>query len=544
MFQRPEPSGSQVWDSVPLAVPHPLPAEGRLGGCSVHFNDPSYMPSAGAPEIWDCVFVVVFWLYLEGEVLPDGGDAAEARRGDHMFAALLLAIPVFSTVCFQLEGSGVLQVESASRDCSFHSSNNVATLTPDAFTLFLLAQLGMCLRMLKQNEKKVTKKERVEAGLVAARKEETQRMEEAAKILLLISRAAAGREDISEGPMAYALHVFVSILTLALAKEESHTDRCCPGLVFSKDSCNSCICSSSGLKSESRCTSRHCPDSVEKGGVQGGPPRFYNIAIGEDLSTMMGAGHAIQLVMKTRLGKGRRGHVSSLMDTGVSSTARSLLADVGRGGHAKKAVATSKRVVEEDYAQTPEVLDQFFAHIVEATAGKLQRTFRQGPKVFGMLTFVLNFIPNVGAAIAELLPVPLVLLDPDRTVSEAVFVFLIPFIIHNVLGCVLENKLLQHGPPGYYLCEIGQMSDSQDQRPTSFQAGADEAAKAEEVWGIAGAMLSVPLTSVIRLWLEEFDHPYAKVACSLINGPQQRPVKEADQQRADAQTAEVEEHTA
>ncbi|CAE7666683.1 unnamed protein product [Symbiodinium necroappetens] len=34
----------------------------------------------------------------------------------------------------------------------------------------------------------------------------------------------------------------------------------------------------------------------------------------------------------------------------------------------------------EDYAQTPEVLDQFFAHIVEATAGKLQRTFRQGPK--------------------------------------------------------------------------------------------------------------------------------------------------------------------
>ena len=32
---------------------------------------------------------------------------------------------------------------------------------------------------------------------------------------------------------------------------------------------------------------------------------------------------------------------------GVSSTARSLLADVGRGGHAKRAVATSKRVVED-----------------------------------------------------------------------------------------------------------------------------------------------------------------------------------------------------
>ena len=34
----PEPSGNQVWDSVPLAVPHPLPAEGRLGGRSVEFR--------------------------------------------------------------------------------------------------------------------------------------------------------------------------------------------------------------------------------------------------------------------------------------------------------------------------------------------------------------------------------------------------------------------------------------------------------------------------------------------------------------------------
>ncbi|CAE7429544.1 unnamed protein product [Symbiodinium sp. CCMP2456] len=39
-----------------------------------------------------------------------------------------------------------------------------------------------------------------------------------------------------------------------------------------------------------------------------------------------------------------------------------------------------KDLPAEDYAQTPEVLDQFFAHIVDASAGKLQRTFRQGPK--------------------------------------------------------------------------------------------------------------------------------------------------------------------
>lgn len=60
----------------------------------------------------------------------------------------------------------------------------------------------------------------------------------------------------------------------------------------------------------------------------------------------------------------------------------------------------------------------------------------------------------MGAAIAELLPVPLVLLDPERHLSEAwnhpkthenascssgleaIFVFLIPFIIHNVPGAL------------------------------------------------------------------------------------------------------------
>jgi len=130
--------------------------------------------------------------------------------------------------------------------------------------------------------------------------------------------------------------------------------------------------------------------------------------------------------------------------------------------------------------------------------------------VFGILTFVLNFIPNVGAAIAELLPVPLVLLDPERSISYAVFVFLIPFIIHNVLGCILENKLMQHGLDLHPLIVIIALT---------FWSS---------VWGVAGAVLSVPLTSVIRLWLEELDNPYAQTAFMLINGPQSIPPKEVE----------------
>eukprot|EP00913_Durusdinium_trenchii_P000722 g673.t1 len=125
--------------------------------------------------------------------------------------------------------------------------------------------------------------------------------------------------------------------------------------------------------------------------------------------------------------------------------------------------------------------------------------------VFGILTFM-----NVGAAIAELLPVPLVLLDPERRFSEAIFAFLIPFIIHNVLGCILENKLMQHGLDLHPLIVVVALT---------FWSS---------VWGIAGAVLSVPLTSVIRLWLEELDNPYAQAAFMLINGPQPKPPKEVD----------------
>ncbi|CAL1160007.1 unnamed protein product [Cladocopium goreaui] len=130
--------------------------------------------------------------------------------------------------------------------------------------------------------------------------------------------------------------------------------------------------------------------------------------------------------------------------------------------------------------------------------------------VFGILTFFLNFIPNVGAAIAELLPVPLVLLAPDRTVSDAFLVFLIPFIIHNVLGCILENKLMQHGLDLHPLIVVIALT---------FWSS---------VWGVAGAILSVPLTSVIRLWLEELENPYAQTAFMLINGPQSKPPKEVE----------------
>ena len=37
--------------------------------------------------------------------------------------------------------------------------------------------------------------------------------------------------------------------------------------------------------------------------------------------------------------------------------------------------------------------------------------------VFGVLTFLLNFIPNIGSIIAQLLPVPIVILDDNLSLG-------------------------------------------------------------------------------------------------------------------------------
>lgn len=122
-------------------------------------------------------------------------------------------------------------------------------------------------------------------------------------------------------------------------------------------------------------------------------------------------------------------------------------------------------------------------------------------EVFGLLTFVLNYIPNIGSAIATLAPLPLVVLDPDKDFSQCIAVVVVPFAIHNTLGCIIEPKLMSHGLDLHPLTVVVALT---------FWSS---------VWGVAGAVLSVPLTSVIRLCLEEIDHPYSRMACSLLNGP-------------------------
>jgi len=46
------------------------------------------------------------------------------------------------------------------------------------------------------------------------------------------------------------------------------------------------------------------------------------------------------------------------------------------------------------------------------------------------MAFILEFIPNIGSVIATLLPMPLVLLDPNVSWLKMILTFVLPALVH------------------------------------------------------------------------------------------------------------------
>jgi len=61
--------------------------------------------------------------------------------------------------------------------------------------------------------------------------------------------------------------------------------------------------------------------------------------------------------------------------------------------------------------------------------------------LIALVSFVLNYIPNFGPAVATLLPVPIVLLDTSLTSSQGLLAVLLPGLVHAIIGNVLEPVL-------------------------------------------------------------------------------------------------------
>jgi len=108
--------------------------------------------------------------------------------------------------------------------------------------------------------------------------------------------------------------------------------------------------------------------------------------------------------------------------------------------------------------------------------------------VFGLFTFLLNFIPNIGPIIATLLPLPMVLMDPGSTLTTAVLAIGLPGLADFLISSLIEPKVvggsLNLHPATVLICLIvwGMM------------------------WGIVGMFLAIPLTAVMQIFFERFEH--------------------------------------
>ncbi len=113
--------------------------------------------------------------------------------------------------------------------------------------------------------------------------------------------------------------------------------------------------------------------------------------------------------------------------------------------------------------------------------------------VFGLLAFLLNFIPSVGSVIATLLPVPVVVVSPDISTTTAALAIVLPSLIQIIIGQIIEPKV---------------MGAALDLHPivilmTLIVWGM--------LWGVVGMLLATPMTAMLKILFERLE-PMAPVA--------------------------------
>lgn len=106
--------------------------------------------------------------------------------------------------------------------------------------------------------------------------------------------------------------------------------------------------------------------------------------------------------------------------------------------------------------------------------------------VFGFMTFLLNFIPNIGSIIATLLPLPLAMAQFE-SVWMIIGVVAIPGAVQLAIGNVIEPKLMGRG------LEL---------HPVTILLAL---AFWGLLWGYMGMVLAVPITAIIRIILIRFE---------------------------------------
>lgn len=106
--------------------------------------------------------------------------------------------------------------------------------------------------------------------------------------------------------------------------------------------------------------------------------------------------------------------------------------------------------------------------------------------VFALITFLLNFIPNIGSILAVVLPLPVLILSPNLSLQQSLFVLAAMVLVQFVIGNLIEPKLIGDKLQLHPVLVLFSL----------LLWGA--------VWGILGAVLAIPLTAALKLALENW----------------------------------------
>lgn len=106
---------------------------------------------------------------------------------------------------------------------------------------------------------------------------------------------------------------------------------------------------------------------------------------------------------------------------------------------------------------------------------------------FGLFAFVLNFIPNIGSVISTLLPLPVVVLNPEVSTTVAILAIAIPGAIQFVIGNILEPRIL---------------GTSLDLHPIVVLVSL---IFWSVIWGPVGMLLAAPITAILRILFSKLD---------------------------------------
>jgi AI-2 transport protein TqsA len=122
--------------------------------------------------------------------------------------------------------------------------------------------------------------------------------------------------------------------------------------------------------------------------------------------------------------------------------------------------------------------------------------------VFGVLTFILNFIPSVGSIIATLLPLPVAYAQFESG-WMLLWVLLLPGSVQMLIGNVIEPRI---------------MGEGLDLHPITILFALTFWGL---LWGPMGAILAVPITAILRIAMARFQslRPVAELMAGRLPAP-------------------------